>query len=285
MAFLTLLQPLLSKFQLVVDAPYTLRQMPMKLLTILAMRVEGFSGPCWFLISLLEISILFETIRFFTHRLSPKTELLLLLAVSVILFPIGIYTNLPRVLDESATMFIWYVVGFYSRPLLKIISIPKHGQSVRQRIALIVALIMICLILFPIMMFLASRGYEWRGGPVLPVVALGNAMGIAWSLFLANLLACLPFAQLLALPGKCSFTIMAWHLGAFRVLSILRVLLTSATAKELLRSYVNFKGAWVIVYCLVGVLLPTIGKIYWDKSKDCLHKWINVKGTTTPDSN
>ena len=182
-------------------------------------------------------------------------------------------------------MFIWYVVGFYSRPLLKIISIPKHGQSVRQRIALIVALIIICLILFPIMMFLTSRGYEWRGGPVLPVVALGTAMGIAWSLFLANLLACLPFAQLLALPGKCSFTIMAWHLGAFRVLSILRVLLTSATAKELLGSYVNFKGAWVIVYCLVGVLLPTIGKIYWDKGKDCLHKWINVKGTNTPDSN
>ena len=116
--FLTLIQPLLVKMRLLPEAPYTLREFPMKLLTIFAMRVEGFSGPCWFLISLLEISIVFEAIRFFTHRLPPKWEMGVLFATSIVLFPIGIYTDLPHVLDESMAMFVWYVVAFYMRPYL-----------------------------------------------------------------------------------------------------------------------------------------------------------------------
>lgn len=281
---LTLIQPLLSKLRLVGDAPYTLREMPMKLLTILVMRVEGFSGPCWFLISLLEISILFETIRFFTHRLSKRTELFLLLVISVIFFPIGIYTNLPRVLDESAIMFGWYVLGFYAKSLINDIH-TKLNKFSRKKKTWSVGLCVVAIALSPCMISLSNNGYCWHYGKILPFIVLGTAMGIIWSFCLANLLVCLPFAQMLALPGKCSFAIMAWHLGAFRFLSILRVLLTSATAKELLGSYVKYKGTWVVVYCLVGVLLPTIGKIYYDKGKDCLHKWINVKGTTTPDSN
>ena len=245
----------------------------MKLLTILLMRVEGFSGPCWFLISLLEISIFFETIRFFTHRLPKNTELFLLLVTSIILFPIGIYTNLPRVLDESSIMFGWYVLGFYAKPLIKDIHAKFDNFSRKMKIWG-VGLWGVTIVLSPCMISLANNGYCWHNGKLLPFVALGTAMGIIWSFCLANILTCLTFAQLLALPGRYSFTIMAWHLGVFRLLSILRVLLTSVRADELLSYHVKYKGIWTIVYCLIGILLPIIGKIYWDKCIAYVSKWL-----------
>ena len=65
---------------------------------------------------------------------------------------------------------------------------------------------------------------------------------------------------------------MAWHIGAFRLLSVLRVLVTDIPKDNLFKSYVHFDGVWPLVYCLIGVLLPTIGKIYWDKLISSFHK-------------
>ena len=157
-AFLTIVQPLLIKWHLLFDVPYTIYEMPKKLITIFAMRVEGFSGPCWFLISLLEISIVFELIRFFTHHLSPRLEMIILLVISLVIFPIGIYAELPRVLDESMTMFVWYVIGFYMRPYLETLRTWQLGLSPRYRCVWMIGLCAICIILFPCMLFLANIG-------------------------------------------------------------------------------------------------------------------------------
>lgn len=257
-AFLTLIQPLLVRLQLLSGVfPYTLKDMPIKLLTILGMRVEGFSGPCWFLISLLEISIAFETIRVFTQRFSGKVEFVVLLSISVILFPLGIFTNLPRVLDESATMFIWYMLGFYARPLFNAFQSKLANASAKEKMALMAGLCAVCIVLFPCMVLLARTGCEWRGGAIPPLVAFGTAMGIVWSFSLASLLKQLPFAPILALPGKSSFTIMAWHIGAFNLLTIL---LNGSPCHE---------GVWSVIYCLWGVVLPTVGKLCWDRILEC----------------
>ena len=169
-------------------------------------------------------------------------------------------------------MFVWYVIGFYIRPYLETLRTWQLGLSSRKRCVWMIGLCAICIILFPCMLFLANIGCEWRGGVIPPLVFLGTFMGMLWSFCLANILNNLPFAHYLALPGICSFTIMAWHIGAFRFLSVLRVLVTDIPKDNLFKSYVHFEGGWPLIYCIIGVLLPTIGKIYWDKLISSFHK-------------
>ena len=70
------------------------------------MRVESISGPSWFLISLLEISVFFEMFRLLMLKFRMKSiEKILLVIFAVIIFPIGIYNDLPRCLDEPAILF------------------------------------------------------------------------------------------------------------------------------------------------------------------------------------
>ena len=116
---LTVLQPFLAKCHLASTQPYTLAEMPMKILTVFAMRVESINGPCWFLISYLEVSLFFELLRLlfhFTGITGYKMQMMLLTLVGVVLFPIGMYHNFPRELDESAILFIWYFLGYFAYP-------------------------------------------------------------------------------------------------------------------------------------------------------------------------
>ncbi len=265
MAFLTLIQPLLVKLWILPETPYTLREIPMKLLTILAMRVEGFSGPCWFLISLLEISITFETFRLFTHHLPSKWEMSILFAISIILFPIGVYTNLPRVLDESAILFIWYVLGFYMKIHIDFLREWQQKLSSGARRLWLVGVGTICIILSYCMFIFSRHGYGWCCGAFPPLIAIGTFMGIMWSYGLATMLNYLSIAILLAVPGRVSFAIMAWHLGAFRLLSVVRVLMGTVPRGKLVLGYVYEDGMWSAVYCLFGILLPCMGKICWDQ--------------------
>ncbi len=261
------------------DSPYSGSRMLLKLLTIIPMRVEGFSAPCWFLVSLLEISIAFETIRFFTHSFPRKIEAMILFILGAVLLPIGLQMHLPRYLDASFILFISYVNGFYLRSWLEKFNLWKNSLSYQKQIILYTLGFLLFVVMSSVLLYLSKSGVTCGSG-FAPYVALGTASGIVWCWCIAQFLSFCPISCCFALIGKCSFAIMAWHLGAFRLFGVLLTIIWQhKTLSDVPAQWAPYADSWYIsiIYCILGVLLPILGKLMWDKAFIVLKRNLFVK--------
>lgn len=73
---------------------------------------EQLAGPLWFLISLLEINIIFFIILKFLKKVK-LDRIQYCLAILIPLFFIGCYTDLPRMLSRSLIGLLFYGLGFF----------------------------------------------------------------------------------------------------------------------------------------------------------------------------
>ena len=274
--FLTLFQPIFSYIRWDVNAPYALKEMAIKLLSVLFMRVEYLNGPCWFLIAYLEISVFFEIIRSLLILFQKKTIKrdipvitgLILFSISILFFVIGQKYNFPRCMDEAAVLFLWYTIGFLFFRSVQKLREKESFFSSRSTIIMLIASVISISGLFWISSYIGAS-YAWKKGENLLLIAMFSLAGMFCCWLLSQVLERTIFSKYFCYVGKNSFTIMTWHIVGFKILSSILIILPVFSIDELFGYVPRLPNIyWKCLYLVFGIFVPCILAYIWKPSSD-----------------
>ena len=234
-----LLHNVFEKIHWISGPSYTLHNQIFYCLKILTMGYgESLVGTLWFIISLFEIAVFFDFFLFFRKILPKYSQDGCLIILAIGLFYLGLWVKMPRSLDASAALFIYYCLGYFVRKF-----------QLFQRVNYIWGIVAF------IIVFAGSftgRTYRTASWPV--VTFLYSFSGIIFVYSLSRLLERFPYKEVFLFMGKRSFSIMAFHFVGFKVWTSL--LIGVGIYAQAMLTYFPTPPVGVlsaILYCFAGV--------------------------------
>ncbi|MBE6049624.1 MAG: hypothetical protein E7214_02920 [Clostridium sp.] len=207
---------------------------------------EQVGGAMWFLSSLLIVSMLFIIIRRLLKKVE-KRELYVMASV-VVLFIVGYYTNLPRYFSISLVALFFYYLGY----LYKVFK-----EKIKLNFYVFIISVLSIIALAPVnKVDMVINKYT---NPLLLI--LSSLLGIYMILYLSKLIEDTSLNKKISYIGRNTMVIMTLHFLAFKTVNLIEVVVYGEEY-ELIGSFpvLNSTGVWWIVYGVVGVFLPLIGK-------------------------
>lgn len=172
---------------------------------------ESLGGALWFLICLFEISVLWEILRFSRRYVSDSFFQIGVAVFSILLYCLGAKFYLPRLLNVSFVLFIYYAMGWFCayHTIEK-----RFGKTELQWGIFLVA---------AVLLFLAVKTGITYNDMKNPCGAFAVAVtGIAGAVAAAKILqrSC-PLAKIFSVCGVYSFSIMALHFLIFKAVTVI----------------------------------------------------------------
>ncbi len=224
---------------------------------------EVLLAPLWFLFGLFSGIIVLYTISFILYKIFPKKiELLRFLAILLVMvtgftgaiyFPE--YNMINRTLVIAGLIYTGKLYGLYEQ------KIPKS-----------IFIAITFFLLYTISTYLSNDinvGAMRFDNPF--VFLITSIAGFYWLLYLSEYLAKSDslIVKLLNIIGENTLTIMALHYLAFKLVNLLQIAIYNYPVKYLAYyPVIPFKTAyWWVVYTIVGILVPLLLAIIYDKTK------------------
>lgn len=236
-----------------VDLYYSLQMTIQRGLKILIMGAgEQLAGPLWFLISSLEIVIIFPIIYWLVNLIFKKErarEVAILLIV-MLLFFVGCYTNLPRMLSQAFIGIFFFGSGFVYR-------------RYRDRIKLNIWGALICTIVILACGCINEVDISKLRITYKPLLILSGLAGSYFSLYIGTILdnskqKVFSFVgNSLQYIGSNTISILALHCISFKLVMLLEWRITNYDF-ELLGVFPYYsESKWIIpLAVLAGILIP-----------------------------
>lgn len=236
---------------------------------------EALVGSLWFLpclmICVVLYAILTYTLSFIgNNKCNVGVSFVLVLGASLC----GYYLELPRNIDLAFILMFWFWIGEKTKCLGGIRKLENTllKQSKRTRSILFVGAILICAALNCWIMTLRA---SWREKVNYVVLAY---FGILAGIFIIMLVSiCVNayskkrVAGALEVIGKHTIVILAFHQTCFRMVDAIQALLTGKPIENIGMGDMYHNGVWIILYPVIGILLPLTIVFVIQKAKQVIH--------------
>lgn len=218
---------------------------------------EQLAGPLYFLISLLEINILFWCLLKISKKFKNKGYLICIL-ISTILFFVGCYTKLPRMLSQSLIGLFFYSFGFLFK---------KIEKKIKFRLDFFIIL--------SIIVWVCSR-YNFVDISKLsitykPLLIISGLCGTYLILYIANKLEFLN-NKFILYCGENTLYVLAFHFLAFKIIVLIELIIYKVDFVKLgIFPAYQQNLTWSIILTFFGVIIP----LGINKLKDLIKYKIN----------
>ena len=238
---------------------YSLEEYIGRFFDILTGHRQSFGGATWFLGSLLIISVLFIWIKYIVTRVfSKKSQEWVVAIVVFICVMIGASPQCPEAFKLNVTMYS--MLFFYLGYLYKKFDVNRYVRRWKN-VMVPIALVGSCLIAFT--SYVGIESIRYRNNLLYAVAAI---LGCVVVLGIAQF-KCVEQLKILHKLGKKSLDIMALHFLAFKIVSILIIVLYKLPIERLAEYpvIVGIGGVWWIIYTIVGASVPCLIRELFDK--------------------
>jgi len=218
------------------------------------------AGSFWFFISLFTVSILFCLTNYFLNKFIQKHKEYMKCIIIVSYFVVGnivslYYGNLPRMIDTSLVAILIYYFGNLYNKYEKFIPLNKYLLYVS-----VVNLLINSLYGY---IYMDKNSYS---SPAFFII--NSILGIYINIYFAKLIAHRYNNKLLQYIGKNTVIILAFHFLAFKLVSLIQILIYKYPSSMLAKfPVISGSGGWWIIYSIIGVFLPILVKYILDKVK------------------
>ena len=207
---------------------------------------EQLAGPLWFLISTLEINFIFAILVYISSKFKKKMPIILL-GICTILFFVGCYTDLPRMLSQSFIGMFFYCCGY----IYKLYE-SKIKFKFRYFILSFIILI-ICTKFNNIDISQLEITYK-----ILLIIS--GIAGTYFIMFISN--KCTFFKYLFILYcGKNTIYILALHCIVFKIIMLIEIVIYNENI-ELLGMFPVYQKEqiWSLIFTVAGMIIPILVK-------------------------
>lgn len=241
----------LSNFTLI----YSTKDFFENLVKILTMGYgEQLAGPLWFLISTLEINIVFGLLAYISDKKERKFPIILLISSTIIYF-IGCYTNLPRMMSQSCIGLFFYCCGYIYR---------KYEDKVKYKIyyfLISVSILVIC-------SFFNSVDISQLAIKFKTLLIISGLAGTYGIIFIAKKIRFFK-NKFLLYCGQNTIYILALHCLIFKFVMYVEIKLYNENIDFLGIFPVYQKNQlWSLIFTIFGVIIPILLKKIIDKIKE-----------------
>ena len=234
---------------------------------------EQLAGPLWFLISSLEIVLLFPLIFIVLDKLfkKAKCKYYALILVSLILYCIGCYTNLPRMLSQSLIGMFFFACGYIYKKSSTLIPIKAPCG--------IIGIILIIITGLFNTVNISKLEITYKS-----LLILSGLVGSYSTLWLGNLIKNVRENRLglfikksMTYIGRNIITILALHCISFKLIMLVEWLIYGFDYQMLGRfpSYAA-SSIWILLLTMGGVMLPLLFKAVLFCGRDCITKKLKI---------
>ena len=217
---------------------------------------EQLCGPVWFLISSLEIvivfALLFKLVNFLKINDIYKESMILLICIG--LFFVGCYTHLPRMLSQSMIGILFFCVGYLYK---------KHKNRIKLHwyfAVISLAVIIVTGIFNKVDISKLEITYTW----MLLISGIAGSYLILW---LSGLIVRVKHIGFLKYCGKNTIYILALHFVSFKLVMIAEWSVYRFDWVYL-GSFPTYEESfwWQIPLTIAGVGIPLLIKLFVDKT-------------------
>lgn len=208
---------------------------------------EKLAGPLWFLISTLEIVLLFGCIVFILNKLKvqKKTRNLVIVVIALIGFAVGCQTHLPRMGSQSLIGLLFFATGFLFKDV-------KENVPYKWWLALMCAgVIFVCYKINYVDISRLDITYK-------SLLVVSGILGCYLTLFLSRCLPNIP-AKMLEYCGKNTIPVLALHFISYKIVLLCEVLIYGLDWTYL-GSFPTYdvNEVWSVLFTIVGVAMPLL---------------------------
>lgn len=240
----------LSNVRLNYDAKYFFN-MVLKILTLGG--GEQLVGPLWFLISTFEINIIFAVLARISQKYEKNFPFVLLL-LCFILFFVGCYTDLPRMLSQSLIGMFFYCCGYIFKRYKEKVPFNIKG------IIISLILLIVCSIYNKVDISQLDITYK----VLLIISGLSGSYIVIWISKKFKILQ----NTFMLYCGMNTIYILALHCVFFKFIMLLEIMLFDKNMNLLgMFPVYQYSQIWVIPLTIIGVLGPMLIKLIVDKVK------------------
>lgn len=228
---------------------------------------EQLAGPLWFLISLLEINVIFFLILKLSNKISDKYAWIYCGIIVILLYLVGCYIRLPRMISQSCIGLLFYTFGFFYK---------KNESKIKFKFIYFM-ISLITLIFCSIFNIIDISRLMIKYKMLLIVSGLCGTYVV---LYLSNKLKFLN-NKLILYCGEKTLYILALHCLFFKFVMLIEIMIYNTD-----RSYLSLfpvyqqNHLWTIIFTVIGTLGPILVKLLIDllnlKIKNYLKK-LNYK--------
>lgn len=229
----------LSNFNLT----YSFRDYIINFLKILTMGYgEQLAGPLWFLIATLEINIIFAILAKASDKIEKKFPILLLM-ISIILFFVGCYTNLPRMLSQSLIGMFFYCCGYIYK---------RYEDKIKFKypfFIISIAVLILCTVFNTVDISQLDITFK-------TLLIVSGLAGVYSVLFISKKFNFLK-NKFILYCGKNTIYILALHCLVFKILMYIEIKLYDGSL-ELLGLFPIYQKTqlWGLIFTVFGVIIP-----------------------------
>lgn len=228
---------------------YTLTTFIKKLISIFTLGDgESLLGALWFLISLFELTIIFECINIVNSKFKEKKIIKLILIIIVfMLILIGWSVPLPRMLNRTLILLPYYVMGYILKN--KCENKTKHKYVV---MIICMTIVVICSLI----------SISWADSKIIPITYISGMCGIFACYCIADVINSIPVKfvnKTLVFIGEHSIYIMTLHFIAFKLVTFIQILLydKEVTLLSEFPCYLIWTP-WNLAYLFIGTAIPIL---------------------------
>lgn len=218
-------------------------------------------GAFWFLRTLFAISIIFVLVGYVLHFIKNNVlRELIHFSFSVILLMIGYVANINGIKTLSVLVVLSSYILFYIGYIIKKLDIMNH---INNYLLIICGVIVLCVCYLGPEISLGDNDYT---NPLyLIICALAG-----WALIygISNVLASFKWTNVFSTIGKYTLPIVILHFLCFKIVTLVQITVYDYPMAYLAAfPVIKTNGLWWILYTCVGVVLPVIFQILYDKCK------------------
>ena len=217
---------------------------------------ERLVGQLWYLISLFEITIIFCVIIYFKKKIDKLTNEIVGISF-VIVIVVGLYfaaqyIKMPRQLNVSFVLLVFYAIGYFTKNKLK-----NNYREAVKKYKYIIGLLMIAIII-NCMRFSDA----WTNNTYYLIALVSAACGIVLSFCLAEIIYCFIKGKIknaIIYIGQSTLNILVFHAFFIGIVQYVYVRIANLPHK-LAGSWPPVNGGILlaIIYVIVGITLSLL---------------------------
>ncbi len=244
--------------------PYTWKQYAYRFTMVITGHRQSFGGAMWFLGSLLIISVLFIWSNYFIKKIIPEKYQQLCVCIFVLCCVlVGISGKCPTSFKLNVSLYsmLFFYLGYLYKKLRWNSFLVKYKTIV----------LLISVVGSIVIAYLSPVGIESKYYGNFTLFTISAVLGTLM-IFMAAQYPLVEKSRVLKLLGEKSLDIMSLHFLAFKLVSLLVILVYDLPMERLAEYPVltGIGGAWWVAYSLVGAFVPVGIRCGYDYIVKCI---------------
>lgn len=216
---------------------------------LLGLSSTPLGGATWFLITLLQASILFKCLLSFSRRW-PSFSGIISLILSVVAAITGMLIHLPYGLEKALVALLFVCVGYLSKSII---------SKNKLKGAHLSAIAFWGLLVTGFISFINRPDMAFHQYGNMFIYLFSSFVGILSVLAFCSLISRFPFFSCLKELGKRTIWILIGHFAAFKIVTIAQMIAFSLPFGTVFTHPCNLvDGFWPVLYFIAGFFIPIL---------------------------